>query len=112
MTKPLRRVMLQAVTRADRRETIARVRDAMQAGGANITDFHPFSNTAVNITFEIEGTNTRRLREELSAIGLTFDGSGLEELRLNHPSEVVGTLHITFVHNEPDLRIPVPPIPG
>jgi hypothetical protein len=27
-------------------------------------------------------------------------------------SEVTGTLEITFVHNEPDLRIEVPPIPG
>jgi hypothetical protein len=27
-------------------------------------------------------------------------------------SEVAGTLEITFIHNEPDLRIEVPPIPG
>ncbi|HJU55703.1 MAG TPA: hypothetical protein VJ715_14060 [Pyrinomonadaceae bacterium] len=27
-------------------------------------------------------------------------------------SEVTGTLEITFIHDEPDLRIEVPPIPG
>lgn len=27
-------------------------------------------------------------------------------------AEVVGTLNITFIHDEPDLRMEVPPIPG
>jgi hypothetical protein len=27
-------------------------------------------------------------------------------------SEVAGTLEVSFIHNAPDLRIEVPPIPG
>ena len=27
-------------------------------------------------------------------------------------SEVIGTLEVTFIHDEPDLRIEVPTIPG
>ena len=61
------RIMLQAVTRTERHSAIALVRDAMQAGGANITDFHVFSNTAVNISFETDGANTHRLRGSLIA---------------------------------------------
>jgi hypothetical protein len=38
---------------------------------------------------------------------------GLEQLEEKaRASEVTGTLEITFIHNEPDLRIEVPLIPG
>jgi hypothetical protein len=42
--------------------------------------------------------------DELNALSLR-SGQAVDE-------EIPGTLQVTFVHNDPDLRIEVPPIPG
>jgi len=52
------------------------------------------------------------LREE-SRARLAEGSERAEQLSAEEgASEVAGTLEITFIHDEPDLRIAVPPIPG
>jgi hypothetical protein len=118
-----RLLRLQGVTRADRQEMISRVREAIAEGGGYILDFHMFSNIMICINFEVSAGNIGRLHSSLAATGLRLDAESrdlLEDCRKqpkrlaenDKDSEVTGTLNITFVHNEPDLRIEVPPIPG
>ena len=110
---------INAVTRADRHQTIPLLRDAVSASGGWITDFHLFSNTSICINFEIPLRHAPRLRDSLKRLDLRLTTESEDELnslslRAEHAvdEEIPGTLQVTFVHNEPDLRIEVPPIPG
>jgi hypothetical protein len=95
----------------------------MTASGAWVIDVKLFSNVSVCFNFEIPSSRTAQLREALAAIELHLtkesddsfasllehhesDAGGLQE------PDIAGTLQITFIHNEPDLRIEVPQIPG
>jgi hypothetical protein len=99
---------------------IARVRDAFIACGGWITDFHEFSNASLCLNFEIPTEKTSELCTALRATGLDLTQEN-QPSAASSPhastsdaaaSDSVGTLQITFIHNEPDLIISVPPIPG
>lgn len=102
---------------------ISLVREAILAGGGHVLDFHMFSNAAICINFEVPAGNVGRLYSSLKATGLRLsqeshdllsdcrDESGELGERTTAP-EIAGALQIAFIHNEPDLRIEVPPIPG
>jgi len=84
-----------------------------------ITDFTQFSNAALTVQFEMPQDRIPRLRPALASLPLSLTSASLEVLpRLecataSPPSEnVSGSLQVTFVHAEPDLRIPVPAVPG
>ena len=101
---------------------IARVRTAITASGAWVVDVRLFSNVSVCFNFEIPSSHTAQLREALAATGLhlTKESDDSFASLLEHESDaddlqesdIAGTLQITFIHNEPDLRIEVPQIPG
>ena len=102
---------------------ISRVRDAISKGGGFITDFHIFSNLSICLNFVLTVGKINRLFEALKAAALQLSAestslltnccAGLEQLEEKaRASEVTGTLVITFIDDEPDLRIEVPPIPG
>ncbi len=109
-------------TKANRHEVISRVKDAFLRSGGFITDFHMFSNASLCVNFELPLHSINKFRLLLSEIEMQLseeskvvlesyisgDNTG-EELK---EAEVVGTLQISFFHDEPDLRIEVPAIPG
>jgi hypothetical protein len=112
-----------ALTRADRHATIPALRDAVIKSGGWITDARFFSNTSVCINLEIGLRHVPEFRAALGRLRLSLSEeslSALEDLgRLaaaagerDAEAEVVGTLQVTFIHDEPDLIIEVPPIPG
>lgn len=114
---------LNGVTRIDRHEMISRVKEAISKGGGCIFDFHIFSNASICIDFEVSVGNIEKLYTSLTATGLRLNQESHDLLadccnelkRLGEKSkiaDVAGTLQITFIHNEPDLRIECPPIPG
>ncbi|MFN2453112.1 MAG: hypothetical protein ABR577_02720 [Pyrinomonadaceae bacterium] len=100
---------------------ISRVKEAILQGGAYITDFHMFSNIAICINFEVSVGNIEKLYSSLRQQAFLNQESHdllaaccvqLAELgERAKATDVVGTLEITFIHDEPDLRIEVPPIP-
>ena len=113
----IEQIRINAVTREDRNEMISCVKEAMTASGAWVLDVKQFSNVSVCFNFEIPSSNTARLREALAAAGLRFISESNDSLssvsdQTDDGSDVAGTLQITFIHNEPDLRIKVPSIPG
>jgi hypothetical protein len=114
---------LNAITRRDRHEMISRVKEAILEGGGFITDFHLFSNLSICLNFELSAGKIESLYGALKATGLRLTEEShqlladcskqMEQLaEAERSSEVTGTLEITFLHDEPDLRIEVPPIPG
>ena len=103
-------------TRAERNAITAQVKEALLASGGWVVDFHHFSNLSLCINFEIEPQHIGRLYEALTALDVRIADAGREQLASlrERPGagDVRGTLQITFIHDEPDLRREVPPIPG
>ena len=113
---------LNAITRLDRHLMISRVKVAISECGSSL-DFHLFSNRSICLNFELPVGKIDKLHDLLKAAGLRLNEEterlltncrqGLEQLDWKaKASEITGTLEITFIHDEPDLRIEVPPIPG
>jgi len=78
---------------------------------------------SVCFSFEVPGSHLEKLGEALAAIGVNLTNESVDSLaRLTdrdapYPDgsegpDIAGTLQITFIHNEPDLRIEIPQIPG
>lgn len=114
---------LNGVTRIDRHDMISRVKEAISKGGGYILDFHLFSNASICINFEVSAGNIEKLYASLTATGLRLNQESHDLLadfcdqseqlgEKSKTADVAGTLQITFIHNEPDLRIECPPIPG
>lgn len=102
---------------------ISRVKEAILESGGFILDFHMFSNLSICLNFELAVGKIDKLYPALKATGLQLSEEstqllancckGLEQLEEKaRASEVTGMLAITFIHNEPDLRIEVPSITG
>ena len=111
---------LQGLSRLPRNATIWHVKEAIGRSGAFLTNATMFSNVAITITLEVEADRLRALWGALETTGLQlFDESVAELAKLCESigpeglsdHELAGTLHITFVHNEPDLEIDVPAVP-
>ncbi|HKG20804.1 MAG TPA: hypothetical protein VKC34_02815 [Blastocatellia bacterium] len=110
-------------TRSERQEAIARAKEAIQASGGWILDFRLFSNVSISVSFEVPLNGVERLFSLLVAADIHLDREseellagyrrGREQLSDRRLStEVPGALQLTFIHNEPDLRLEVPAIPG
>ena len=110
-------LQLSGFTRANRIQMTDRVSEAINQAGAWITDFHLYSNILICINFEVPCSKLSSLAASLQETGLHLSQESLEQLRLANDSmlkqqELVGTLQITFIHNEPDLNREVPAVPG
>jgi hypothetical protein len=108
---------LDGFTRAERIGMTNRVSEAINQAGAWITDFHLYSNILICINFQVLIANLDRLSATLQETGLQLSKESLDQLMsTNDPmlneQELIGTLQITFVHNEPDLLRHVPAVPG
>jgi hypothetical protein len=115
---------LSGITRDDRHEMISRVQRAFAESNGSIIDFKMFSNVSLNILFEVPARRIGELSAALPATGLRLSAESRELLADWHKrfgedaegasgqTEIAGSLQITFLHNEPDLRLEVPPIPG
>lgn len=107
---------LDGFTKAERIQMTARVNEAISQAGAWITDFHLYSNILICINFQVPNVNLDRLAASLQETGLHLSQESLKQLMPTTAStkekDLVGTLQITFVHNEPDLLRDVPAVPG
>lgn len=95
---------------------IARARSAITDSGGWILDAKLFSNVSINLSFEIPASRIDSLLDALESIELHLSPSSLESLAQHRSDQtsgdIAGSLQITFIHDEPDLRIEVPAIPG
>jgi len=107
---------ISGTTRSNRDEVIARARTVITDSGGWILDVKLFSNVSINLSFEIPASRIDSLRDALELIELHLSISSLESIAQHRADEesgdIAGSLQITFIHDEPDLRIQVPAIPG
>jgi len=115
MARP-RLLQIQGSTRAERLAVTAQASEAVIACRGYILDYHQFSNMAVCFTIEIPPARLTELRAQLAALEIDLKPPAPEEQALLSaaaaPDEVAASLRIAFIHNEPDLRIEIPAIPG
>ncbi|MBL8172859.1 MAG: hypothetical protein JNJ50_32340 [Acidobacteria bacterium] len=122
MQKPLR---LNAITRGNRHQVVAEAKDAISASGGWVLDFKQFSNLSFCLNFELPSRSVTQLRAALAQIDLQLTEASEQLLaefcapcasedprQQQAASDLTGTLQITFVHNEPELRVTIPAIPG
>ena len=114
---------IDAVTAENRHDMTERARQAIASCGGSILDFRQFSNASVCITFEIAAARLAGLRAALSRAGLRLSAGSLDSIaeaceaagrrgESGGAGELDCTLAVFFVHDEPDLRIEVPAVPG
>lgn len=111
---------LNATTSGERHRMIELAKDAIAASGGWILDFTMFSNVSICFNFELPFNAVARLRDALAAIELRLSEASTQAFEEfagkteqgTPPAELKASLQITFIHREPDLRIPVPMIPG
>jgi hypothetical protein len=108
---------INGLTRENRHEVLSHVKQAVSDGNGWITNFYQYSNLSVCINFEIELKNVAKLNKEIRKTNLLISDEtekAFAELMMMPESseEIFGTIQIGFVHDEPDLRIECPPIPG
>jgi hypothetical protein len=102
-----------AVTRLERHAVTQLVRRAISDAGGWITDFHKFSNFAVVLELEVTAGRLNDLHAAIETTGLVLSPSRSDlPTPRDEKEELRGALRIDFVHDEPDLIIPVPAVPG
>ena len=109
---------LSGVTAEPRHSVVARLAAVLNDLGW-VVDFSQFSNSAMTLRFELAARNAPRLRSALAELPVALSRGSAEELAALErassgelPDPLPGSVHLTFVHSEPDLRIPVPAVPG
>ena len=109
---PLHRVHLQAATRTSRHAATTMLLDALGRAGT-VEDAWQHSNKQVAVRFSVASGGAGKLRRELEALPLRLSEASEAELEaLNADAPIAGWLVLTFIHDEPDLRVAVPAVPG
>ncbi|HET6512038.1 MAG TPA: hypothetical protein VFH43_07600 [Candidatus Kapabacteria bacterium] len=100
---------INATTDRERYGITKEIQDALTRNGGYVLDSHLYSNISTVLNIEIPGTAIDELLNELEALGMRIK---CERPRGESDQDVRGTLQITFVHNDPDIRHEVPMVPG
>lgn len=96
-----------AFTRVERHEAIARLKSAIADADGVIVDFAFFSHRAVRLSVELEADAVPRLRAALESGGVHLFEKCAAELDRARPTEpttkpVIALLHVAFVSDEAD----------
>lgn len=111
-------------TKGDRHRIISISQALVSQSGGWITDFKMYSNISINLNIAIPINKIQVLFENIkgneelelmrgseeSLVELIGKISASDEYDLDE--DATGTFQITFIHNEKDLRIPLPQVPG
>lgn len=113
-------INLAAITRENRHKMIDHTMQCINKCNAWIVNHTMFSNMAICINFYVEANDVPKLIELLNTKGLNLTEQSLEiskKFDIDIPSkyknkEILGAINITFIHNEKDLKIVIPSVPG
>ena len=108
----VRRIHLSAGTHDQRHAVSTQVLDALGRVGV-VEDARQHSNKEVAIRFSLAPGGMPSLRSALAELPLRLSSASAAELTSPLDDEAATVwLVITFVHDEPDLRITAPAVPG
>lgn len=107
-------------TKDNRNKIIGDLNEVILKSGAWVLDFKVFSNKSINILFEIPVRNVHKLHQNLLEINIKLNQESHNILKNTDDNQkklsddsifdLIGTLQITFIHNDTDMRIKVPPL--
>lgn len=105
---------LSAITNQERNSVTTLVFDCIGEMGGWVADVHMYSNIMTTISFTIAEDKILPFLGALAAKDVTarLDREDLNISSSPRTIERNGSLQITFVHNERDLRRDVPAVPG
>lgn len=110
--------LLSGVSKANRYDVTAEVDRAIMGLGGWISGHGLFSNTVVTFRFAFPAAQFPALADRLAASGVRLDETSLARIAAIAAENSAGTedvaasVAVTFIHDEPDLRQPVPDVPG
>jgi hypothetical protein len=114
-------IFLEGFTRHERHEATLLLTDAVSRAGW-VLDCTQHSNKAVTLRFEVEPHRASVLAEELAKLPVKLSAETVEKLNAlveserRQPEKTEPPLHcsfnLSFLHEEPDLRLTVPSVPG
>ncbi len=97
---------LTVVTKLDRNQAITVARESLSRQGGWITHHTLFSNHAATLNFELPSTSATAFIEKLAEAGLAAKYDG--EIPGGDSGDLQGSLQMTFLHDDPDLKRDVP----
>ncbi|MBV2186140.1 MAG: hypothetical protein KUL88_16575 [Rhizobium sp.] len=108
----MRILMLNAVTRRERKDATSFVFDVVNRLGGWIDDVQMYSNMMNTIRLTLPAGAYPALIAALRDGGVAVDEPPTDPAGTDPAAERMATLQITFIHNEPDMRREVPAVPG
>jgi hypothetical protein len=108
----MRILMLNAVTRRERKDATSFVFDTVNRLGGWIDDVQMYSNLMNTIRLTLAVGAYPALIAALREGGIAVDEPGTDLAGNDPAAERMATLQITFIHDEPDMRRDVPAVPG
>jgi hypothetical protein len=108
-------VSIQGKTHENRHSVTSAASDAVGEAGGYVLDYKQFPNLAICFTIELPATGFAKLRNKLAELKVILEPPIDEEIALGDETEeldITGSLRIAFLHEEPDLRVPIPAVPG
>jgi hypothetical protein len=101
------------VVREGRDRAIDLAKDAVSRNHGDILDFKMFSNLALSMIVEMNGSRALSLLESLVAMGWDVDvDPDREALALRATDLLEGTFQLTFPDGDGELAISLPAVPG
>jgi hypothetical protein len=108
----VRRLHLSAGTRGERHGATSQRLDAVGRAGV-VEDARQHSNKEISVRFSLPAGGAAALARALAELPLRLSDASAAELEaVPADEEAAGWLVITFVHDEPDLRVTAPAVPG
>lgn len=111
-----RPITLSAVTRQNRHGVMAEINDAVMASGGWVVNHTLFSNIATVFQLALPPARLAAFADKVNALGVHIDAESWTKIADAAPAgsgeEIIVSLTVTFVHDEPDLKRTVPMVPG
>lgn len=107
----------QAITSKDRHLVGRQIQDALTLAGGWVDDARFYSNKMTTIRFTLIGRDVAVFLGKLQQDGLKVEevsrpGNAIAPAAGAGDAEISGSIQITFLHDEPDLKQVIPAVPG
>ena len=105
-------------TRAPRVDVTHCLTDAVSRVGGFVLESQRFSNAALMLRVQMPASRVSEMANSIVGCQIHLDAESESGLlgpsaeRDNYDSEMVCTIHLRFLHDDPDLRIETPAGPG
>ncbi len=109
-------VMISGFTKHNRHQVTTDVTNAILGTGGWVIHHTLFSNIAITIQFELPARGFDAFQRRIAEAGVHLDAESTDRISQatapegSRARDIVTTLNITFLHDEPDLRREVPAV--